>query len=244
MRFKINMKIIISPSKTMKKAEQKGRSPVEFMETAEKVLEYIKSFSKNELTRKLKISDEMGEFWYTKYKNMDLKKASEMAICKYSGEVFKNIDYNNLSEEAKKYLDENLVIMSALYGIVCTFSSIHDYRMDFENDKKILDYWKENIYNYLKNEDLIINLASKEYSQFLKKYDLNILDIEFKILRNGKIARNNMLNKKMRGKMVNFLAKNLVTKDNYKEIFTTFSEEGFTLESLEPVVFVRRENEI
>lgn len=118
------------------------------------------------------------------------------AINLYGGLVFKQLQLDKID---KKWLNDHVVILDALYGMVKPFDLISKYRLDFKTklDINLLDFWKKTWNKHLAGYK-IFNLASSEFSSLIEhqmhevKLDKNIKQI--KIAR-GK-ALNNILLKK------------------------------------------------
>ena len=103
----------------------------------------------------------------------------------------------------------NMNILSGLYGVLKPFDGIIRYRLEMQSFD-LYDFWKDKIYKEVK-DDVIINLASKEYSKCIEKY-LNESDryitITFCELLNGKLVTKGTYAKMARGEMVRFMAEN------------------------------------
>lgn len=86
-------------------------------------------------------------------------------------------------------------------------TGIRDYRLYFDNTRyDLYDFWKDDLYKKLyEDNDLVINLASKEYSKtirpFLKKTD-KFITIDFKEVRDGKLKSVVAYMKQARGAML------------------------------------------
>ena len=110
-------------------------------------------------------------------------------------------------------MEENLRILSALYGILTPLTELKEYRLDMVNsvfsEKSLYEIWKKEINDYFRNEDFIINLASKEYSKILSTD--NIYNFEFYDEKDGKLKQISTNSKKMRGFTVNYIIKNRIT---------------------------------
>lgn len=185
------MKIILAPSKT-KKISERGFDSKNLAITKEIVKEIL-SFDKESLKNMFKLNDEKISKLIDFYKTFENQKTGA-AILSYQGQVYKQCDF---LKEDYPYLKEHILIISALYGPVNAFDNISNYRLDFENYKKLYSIW-ENKVNEALEDELIINLASKEYSKIVKK---EMIDIKFK---------NRMQIKKARGKFLNLLVKNKI----------------------------------
>ena len=86
-------------------------------------------------------------------------------------------------------------------------TGIRDYRLYFDNTRyDLYEFWKDDLYKKLyEDNDLVINLASKEYSKtirpFLKKTD-KFITIDFKEVRDGKLKSVVAYMKQARGAML------------------------------------------
>lgn len=221
------MKIVISPSKTMNGSVDnelnfKKTIPY-FIEDSKKINSFLKTIEKNDLFFKnLEINLENEKLKIETIKNIDnFGNSVSFCIQKYEGIQFKNININNLDCKKLSNLENNLYILSAMYGILKISDNISSYRLMMNSkimieNKNLYDYWREKINNFLieKNE-IILNLASKEYSKILDYRKLNIIDVTFyKKRKNGGFRVCSTFSKICRGLMVNELSNytNITTK--------------------------------
>lgn len=211
------MKIIIAPSKTMKylKTTIKGKY-ILYKEENEYLHHILKQYNDEEIMSLMKISYKQA----TKvmdYLNNDKK---HPALYSYTGTVFQQLELDKYQDSEYDYLDKHLNIMSAYYGVLNYNSMITPYRLDMTmkpNEINLYDYWYTPIYQYFKEEDYIISLASKEFTSMIKHPYLIFID--FIIVKNGKPTRNAMLIKKARGQMLNQMIINkTVDLDDLKKL--------------------------
>lgn len=209
------MKIIIAPSKTKKIktfCEIEKIKKNEFQEITNKIVEKIVKFSIEEIEKKFKLKKELAEKILKFYKNYD-NEIKGHALASYTGIAFKSIDANSFNDEDLEFAENHLVILSALYGILTPFSEIKEYRLDMVNSifesNSLYEVWREKVNKYFENEDIIINLSSKEYSKILKLD--NIYDFEFFDEKDNKLKQISTNSKKMRGFTVNYIIKNRIT---------------------------------
>ena len=88
--------------------------------------------------------------------------------------------------------------------------------MSVLDKKSLYEYWKESIDSYFEKEELIINLASKEFSKMIRK---TLTDIEFYEMKNGKAVQISTNSKKARGEMArHIIIQKLSTKEKIKKI--------------------------
>ena len=123
------------------------------------------------------------------------------------------------SETALDYVQKNLRILSGFYGIVKPFDGVTPYRLEMQAKasiggfKDLYEYWGDSLYQELTSDgdQIILNLASKEYSKCIEKYlgenDLFVTCI-FGEEIDGKVVQKGTLAKMARGEMVRFLAEN------------------------------------
>lgn len=209
------MKIIIAPSKTKKiktfcKIEKIKKN--EFQEITNKIVEKIVEFSIEEIEKIFKLKNEQAEKLLTFYKNYSNEDKGH-ALASYTGIAFKSMNIEEFNVEDLKFAEKHLTILSALYGVLTPFSGIKEYRLDMVNSifesNSLYEVWCEEVNKYFENEDVIINLSSKEYSKILKSD--NIYDFEFFDEKDNKLKQISTNSKKMRGFTVNYIIKNKIT---------------------------------
>lgn len=226
------MKIIISPSKTKKinnlPVELKNISIEEndfypeilYPKITNEIIERIKMFSVEEIEKKFKLKKDKAEKLLEFYQNYENEKSGN-ALASYTGVAYKSIGIDTFDIEDFEYLKSHLVILSALYGILTPYTNIKEYRLDMTNsifeNKSLYEVWKNSVNEYFEKEDIILNLASKEYSKLIKSD--NLIDFEFWNDTNGKLKQISTNSKKMRGFTLNYIVKNRITNiNNLKDI--------------------------
>ena len=211
------MKIILSPSKTQnheRKRSEKGKDILKEDMTKE-LFNYLKSLSKEELKTELDIQGNLLDRTYELYQEHDFEDETIPAIECYNGAVFKQIDLEDFDEDQFSYMQEKLVILSPMYGPTTSNTEIWPYRLEMRlkpDDINLYDYWKEIMEEYFADIDLIINLASNEYSKVVKKnYQGKMVDFYFKEeIEDGGLKTIGYYVKQNRGKLLNELIKNEV----------------------------------
>ena len=226
------MKIIISPSKTKKinnlPIELKNISikkndfypEIFYPNITNKIIERIKMFSVEEIEKKFKLKKDKAEKLLEFYQNYENEKSGN-ALASYTGVAYKSIGIDTFDIEDFEYLKSHLVILSALYGILTPYTNIKEYRLDMTNsifeNRSLYEIWRSSVNEYFEKEDIILNLASKEYSKLIK-FD-NLIDFEFWNDTNGKLKQISTNSKKMRGFTLNYIVKNRITNiNNLKDI--------------------------
>ena len=144
------------------------------------------------------------------------------SIERYTGVVYNQIDWKNLSDESQSYFEKNIRIFSGLFGIVAPKTLIPDYKLKMSS-LSLTKFWLPILTKYLSKEDIIIDLLPQIHS---KSYSHeNIFRIDFKIIKDGKLKSAGHMGKVVKGQFIKFLceiqAKGLdeldkFTFDNYK----------------------------
>ncbi|WP_297811593.1 YaaA family protein [uncultured Finegoldia sp.] len=223
------MKIIISPAKTFKIKKMKlSNKDLLFEKKTGKLVSMLKGKTLEELRNTWKCSENIANEGFELYDKFELSPKG-CAIASFCGLQYQYMDIESFNRDDIDFLEEHLRIMSGLYGILRPLDEISKYRLDFE-DKFInmYEYWEKEIKDHFKGED-IIDLASKEYGENIYKYfDKIPLKIDFKeeVCSNGsvKLKTKATSSKILRGRMVNFIAKNKV-RDTEK--LKEFSCDGY-----------------
>lgn len=225
------MKIIISPAKKMNVDTDTYESmdlPV-FLSRTRELMDYMKNLSFEEAKRLWGCNDKIASQNFERYAQMDLTRRLTPAIISYEGIQYQYMSPMVFSEEALSYVQRNLRILSGFYGILKPFDGVTPYRLEMQAKasvggyKDLYDYWGDSLYQELLSDgdNLILNLASKEYSKCIEKYvtpETQFVTCIFGEEANGKVVQKGTFAKMARGEMVRFLSENAVdTLDGVKD---------------------------
>ena len=221
------MKIIFSPSKEMREENIFKKKKIEFTESKFKdktniLINALNKKSINEIENIMKLKEKLLNKTYKDIQDYD-KLKSIPAISMYYGVSFKELELEDYSEKTLKYLKNNLLILSALYGASLAFDLLKKYRLDMTmsiTDKGLYNFWKKDINDYISNildkDEILLNLASSEFSRLIDNKKILIINIDFKEEKDGTYKSISTYSKKARGKFLNYLVKNQI--DNLEEI--------------------------
>ncbi len=206
----------------------------EFMNDAVILMHEMQSLSLSEGKALWKCNDKLAELNYKRYKDMALMRRLTPAVIAYEGLQYQHMAPKVLTTRALTYLSDHLRILSGFYGVLRPFDGVTPYRLEMQaklsvNDcKDLYDFWGDRLYHSLVDDDrIIINLASKEYSQCIEKYitpEDRFITIEFGELVEGKVKQKGTISKMARGDMVRFMAENNISDPNGLK---DFKEQGF-----------------
>lgn len=242
------MKIIISPAKKMSLCEDHDFSlstPV-FLAEHDELLKRMLAKSKTELQEIYRCSSKTLEpVWENlmlQKQNISLPKSP--ALLTYEGIAFQYMAPGVFSNEEWEYVNDHLRILSAMYGVLLPLDGIEPYRLEMQQklDGSLYEFWGNKLYQEL-DDDVIINLASKEYSKAVSPYQ-KLIDVRFFEFDQGKYKEKGVYAKMARGTMVHWLAQNQIEDPcdlkKFDEMNYHFDPERSN-ENL--YVFVRREDD-
>lgn len=234
------MKVIIAPSKTMKYQKSNFEcTPLLYPNETNYLHSILMNYNDEKLCELMKISYKQAlkvyDYFHQEY-------PIHPALSLYQGTVFKQL-HLEMYEEHSHYLNQHFNILSAYYGILKYNTGITPYRLDMTmkpDHINLYEYWYTPIYQYFENEDLIISLASQEFTSMIHHPHLYFID--FIEMKHDKIRRNAMIIKKARGKMLDqMILKEITTLDEIKNL----NIDGFiydnTLSSNQTLTFVKKE---
>jgi hypothetical protein len=248
------MLIIISPAKSLDFKSpikyQKFSEPI-FCKESKKLAMELKKFSATSLESLMGISKKLAELNFTRFQNFD-KAQTRQALLAFDGDVYEKIDKTKFTEQDFVFAQNNLRILSGLYGILRPLDLIKPHRLEMGTSFKKFKFINENLYNFWGNKikqelenhasKTIINLASEEYFSAInsKKITKKIINIFFKERKNNQLKTIAINSKKARGAMTNFVIKNKIT--DFQKL-KNFCEENYcfeeSLSNQENYVFIR-----
>lgn len=220
------MKIIISPAKSLdfeSKVSTSLHTQPRFLEQSEKLSKKLKTLSKKKLSDLMSISDDLAALNYDRnqdWKTPFTKENAKQAIYAFTGAVFQGIDVNTLEEEKIPLLQERLRIISGFYGLLKPLDLIQPYRLEMGTKLKVgsadnlYKFWNDTLANSLnkelKDDEILVNLASTEYFKALPKKVLKVPMITpvFKDFKNGQYKTIMTYAKMARGFMVRYILDN------------------------------------
>ena len=211
-----------------------------FLSKTEKLLEKLRSMSAEQLQHMYRCNDKILAENIKRIETMNLYENLSPALFSYSGLAFQHLSATSLCQDELDYLQEHFRILSGFYGVLKPMDGITPYRLEmlsvFPDGSNLYDYWNDALYREL-SDNVIINLASEEYSRCIKDY----LQIVFGEFKNGKLITKATKAKMARGDMIWYMAQNHITNP---EDIKKFSEHYCYAEELSDdthFVFVSQE---
>lgn len=230
------MRIIISPAKKMND-DLDGLPPRELpvlLKETERLLAHLKGLSLPELKKLLSCNDQLAELNYRRFQTMDLRRRLTPALLAYEGIQYRYMAPGVFSQGALVYVQEHLRILSGFYGVLRPFDGVTPYRLEMQAKLKttfcrdLYDFWGDRLAAALEEKDVVVDLASGEYSRAVVPHlpdGVRVITPIFGELReDGKVVEKGVHVKMARGEMVRFLAEGGVEDP---EAVTAFEGLGF-----------------
>ena len=256
------MKILISPAKSLNLTSDipfdRFTNPI-FSKQTSVIISKLKEMSVSSLGSLLGVSEKLAKLNWNRNQNFNLSYNIESDSCfrpciyTFDGDVYSGFDAYSLSTSKIKTMQNNLRILSGLYGILKPLDLIQPYRLEMGTKinlgktNHLHEFWIDLVTDHLNSElsgdDILLNLASKEYFNAVdsNKIEAQIISPIFKDYKNGKLKIISFYAKKARGLMARYIidnnSKNLENILGFNSAGYAFSENE-TKNSSEPV-FIR-----
>ena len=217
------MRIIIAPAKKMMVDTDSFAIDglPQFLEQTERLKAVIQAMSPRELQMLWKCNDAITRLNIERLEQMDLCRRLTPAILSYEGIQYRYMAPGVMETSHLDYLREHLRILSGFYGLLRPFDGVTPYRLEMqarlETDgcRDLYQFWGDRLARQLASEtDLVLNLASKEYSRAVEPYlpeTVRFLTCTFGERKDGKVIEKGTMCKMARGQMVRWLAENGIT---------------------------------
>ena len=234
------MKIILSPAKLMRPHQVPFIGKPIFLKEAKVLMKNLKAWSAKDFSTRMKLSEVKAKETFQIIQSWGAKKNqvnTSPALFAYIGEAFKALDADTCSQDELAYLQQHLFILSGIYGILKPLDQIEMYRLEMAQrgvapeGVSLYEFWRIKVENYmskaLTNEELLLNLASSEYSDLIQAPKLcsRMVTPQFFEANNGQLKAVSVFSKQARGTMARWCAQHTI--DNPEEI-KNFTALGYT----------------
>ncbi|HIU64369.1 MAG TPA: peroxide stress protein YaaA [Candidatus Avacidaminococcus intestinavium] len=238
------MRIIISPAKKMQVDSDTlaVRNLPLFLKETQVLMRCLQRLESQALQKLWQCSESIATLNERRLAQMDLEQNLTPALLAYEGIQYQYMAPGIFEEEQYEYLEQHLRIISGFYGVLRPFDGVVPYRLEMQarlavgQAKNLYEYWGAQLALQLAGEaDVIVNLASKEYSKAILPYlpqGVRVITCQFGELLAGKIVEKGITCKMARGKMVRFLAEYKIREyeeiKQFNELNYCFAEEWST----------------
>lgn len=216
------MKIIISPAKKMNTDTDTfpyETQPV-FLEETKLLMEWVKTLTYPEAKKLWACNDKLADLNFARFCEMELEKRLTPALISYEGIQYQYMAPQVFSQDAWRYVQEHLRILSGFYGVLKPLDGVTPYRLEMQakaaaaGTKDLYDFWGDRLYQDICEGDrIVLNLASKEYSKCIERYlnpEDTFITCVFGEWKDEKVVQRGTQAKMARGEMVRFMAEKQV----------------------------------
>ena len=249
------MKIFISPAKKINEEkilyDNTKSSKFYFQKEVDYLISELKEYSVSEIKKLMNLSDNLSHLNFDRFQNWNLKSDKVCpSIYMFQGDVYKGLKATSFSNDQLDFAQQNLRIISGLYGLLKPLDLIYPYRLEMgtkmitNKGKNLYEFWGNKLRDFLtdeiSNDEIIINLASNEYSKSLnlKTIGNKVITPVFKDFKNGRLKVISFFAKRARGEMANFIIINKITNCNDLKLFN-YEGYKYSESSNNEIVFTR-----
>lgn len=210
------MKIIVSPSKTANwtKVPYLTDQPWFDSRATKHIVATIRKLKKPELKRALKLSDSLTNDVYQWYRTF-YKSERYHAFPSFNGLVYKQLHLDQYQQAEWDYIASHVRILDALYGLLEPGTAIAPYRLDMKAQLGIQLYHHWDLSSVFE-QDVILNLASNEFSSMLQQ---PMITIAFYQCKDGQCSTQATYSKMARGQMLDYLIEKRITSIDDVKLF-------------------------
>jgi cytoplasmic iron level regulating protein YaaA (DUF328/UPF0246 family) len=179
------------------------------LEVIEQYEKLIQSGSDEQLYELFGIKDTKE---YERYRNTFASAPTMKAVERYDGVAYDYLEYSKLTSEAQRYIHENTIIFSNLFGPIRASDSIPDYKLKqgssigaFIPEKHYKEYFSSALDEMIGDQELL-DLRAGFYDKF---YTPSMPYVTLKFLKEGKVVSH--WAKAYRGTLLREAAKNQIS---------------------------------
>jgi cytoplasmic iron level regulating protein YaaA (DUF328/UPF0246 family) len=242
------MLTIISPAKKLDYSQpleaQTFTQPL-LLEHSEQLLKDLRLLSPEDICSLMGLSDKLGALNYERFQEWQTPFSTDnakQAILAFKGDVYQGLDADNMSADELSWAQDNLRILSGLYGLLRPLDLMQPYRLEmgtkFANQRgaNLYQFWGDIITAQLNKlfptsaKSVLVNLASNEYFKSVQPKNINaeIITPVFMDQKGDKYKIISFFAKRARGLMSAFIIKNKITD---AEQLKTFNVDGYSFNS-------------
>ena len=239
------MLTIISPAKKLdysQPAETQAFTQPLLLEHSEQLIKDLQRLSPEEVCSLMGLSDKLGALNYERFQEWQTPFSidnAKQAVLAFKGDVYQGLDADNMNADELNWAQDNLRILSGLYGLLRPLDLMQPYRLEmgtkFANQRgaNLYQFWGEIITEQLNKlfpasaKSVLVNLASNEYFKSVQPKNINaeIITPVFMDQKGDKYKIISFFAKRARGLMSAFIIKNKITD---AEQLKTFNVDGYS----------------
>ena len=223
------MLTVISPAKKLNMtAVDHPRTKPDLVKEANSLAATARQLTLGDLQKLMDISPDLARLNRDRFKAFSKDPTpdqTKQAAFMFDGDTYTGLDVNSLDDDALRYAQDHLRILSGLYGVLRPLDEIQPYRLEMgsrlatRRGKSLYDYWGKTLSKALNAQGetvgtgILVNCASQEYFGAVdaKALKLKIITPTFLEDKPGGPKIVSFFAKKARGAMARFVMLNRIT---------------------------------
>ncbi|MHA7878179.1 MAG: peroxide stress protein YaaA [Saccharospirillum sp.] len=231
---------VISPAKTLdfdSPSTTETATEIRFPQESSRLVDLLRACSAADLRGLMSISSQLAELNVQRFSQWQWpmpEGQAKQAVLAFQGDVYTGLDAASLTEAQLARAQEQLRILSGLYGLLRPLDRILPYRLEMgtalasDRGRNLYQWWGDQITERLKQDmadtgaNVLINLASNEYFKAIRPAALEapVVTPEFRDYKNGQYKIISFFAKKARGMMVRYILEQSVDRVEGLKEFT------------------------
>ena len=228
------MLAILSPAKTLDYQTpltvKKSTQP-DFNAESGELVSTLRKFAPGQIGSLMKISDSLAELNHRRYAEWQAdanEGNARAAIFAFKGDVYQGLDAQSFGARDLNFAQKHLRVLSGLHGLLRPLDLIQPYRLEMgtrlttRRGSNLYQFWGDKVTDNInkalaqQTSKVLVNLASNEYYKVVQPARImgQILNINFKELRDGKYRFVSFSAKKARGLMARYMIDNRIAQPN------------------------------
>ena len=220
------MLVVVSPAKKLDMSPEvekiKTSKPL-FSDDIDKLAKAAGQLSEEKLQALMKISPALARLNKERFNNFGNQERKPAAFA-FAGDTYTGFDAKSLDQDALRWAQDHLRILSGLYGLLRPLDEIEPYRLEMgsrlkvENTSDLYAYWGSRLSNEINlqakitGSTLLLNCASQEYFKAVdkKSLELEVITPQFFELTSKGPKQISFYAKKARGAMARYVVENRI----------------------------------
>ena len=212
------MLTVISPAKRLNEAPLPVpmTTPV-LAKDAARLAKSAKALSADDLCKLMHISPSLGALNHARFASFAKDAARYPAAFMFDGDTYAGLEVRQMSDDALRWAQSHLRILSGLYGVLRPLDAIQPYRLEMgsklatEKGGDLYAYWGGKIAKALTQDaaevgaSCVVNCASVEYFGAVRGLKLRVITPSFLEERDGTAKIVSFWAKKARGAMARYI---------------------------------------
>ena len=222
------MLVVVSPAKKLDmspKVEKVQTSKPVFSDDIDRLVKAASRLSEKNLQSLMKISPALARLNKERFNSFGSQERKPAAFA-FAGDTYTGFDAKSLDEDALRWAQDHMRILSGLYGLLRPLDEIEPYRLEMGSRLKVEEtsdlyaYWGNRLSNEINlqakstKSAWLLNCASQEYFKAVdnKSLELGVITPQFFELTSKGPKQISFYAKKARGAMARYVVENRIDK--------------------------------